>query len=269
VAGLAIALSLVAATLPAQKRAPGTTVWRLEGLRSSMCVHLLVDSATVADEFPSEFRLLHADQAEDLHPSLRSVLESQPDMASWIPSSFCLYYLDAIDAGAVRVASRNPQKSPMLGTWTVGAIERASGSRRDVALEVMTNSGRLQQVGGNAGLRMREIKINVGKVPGELDEPNVNGDDRYQLKVGKTLLIWDGHPAADSAKVEESVSRTWVTGGSGAEGKVTLSAQWRRGLIGSLRIEGKDAFARALKGSPTRFVGPLFHGGEGELTFSR
>jgi hypothetical protein len=235
-----------------------------------MCVHLLVDPSTVTGELPSEFRLLRADQAEDLHPSLRSVVESQPDFASWSPSSFCLYYLDAVDAGAVRVENRNPDKAPMFGVWTVGAIELASGSRRDVALQLMTNSGRLQQVGGNAGLRMREIRSTVGKVPPEfLDDTTVASDDRYQLKVGKTVLIWDGHPAADSVKVEKAVSREWVAGSNGVEGKVTLSAQWRRGLIGSLRIEGKDAFARALKGSPTRFVGPLYQGGEGELAFSR
>jgi hypothetical protein len=234
-----------------------------------MCVHLLVDSSTIADELPREFRLLRADQAEDLHPSLRTVVESQPDFAAWSPSSFCLYYLDAVAAGAVRVENRNPDKAPMLGVWTVGAIELASGSRRDVALELMTNSGRLRQVGGSAGLRMREIRSTVGKVPAEPDDTVVVGDDRYQLRVGKTVLTWDGHPAADSVKVEEAISHEWVAGSKGIAGKVTLSAHWRRALIGSLRVEGKGAFARALKGSPTRFVGPLYQGGGGQLAFSQ
>jgi hypothetical protein len=276
VVGLATALSLAGPSLPAQKNgAPDTVVWRLEGLRSGMCVHLLVDSATVAEDLPPEFQLLRADQAEDIHPSLRTVIESQPNFASWSPSSFCLYYLDAIDAGPVRVESSNPQKAPMLGMWTVGAIEVASGSRRDVALQLVTNSGRLQRAGGAAGVRIREIRSSVGKVPENQDEPEpvtpdrAEPDDRYQLKIGKTVLTWDGHPAADSTRMEEAISRHWVTSGREVAGKVTLSAQWRRALIGSLRIEGKDAFARALKGSPTRFVGPLYQGGAGELALSR
>jgi hypothetical protein len=157
----------------------------------------------------------------------------------------------------------------MLGVWTVGAIEVSSGSRRDVALELMTNSGRLQRAGGSAGVRLREVKSSVGKVP-DPEDSTVTNDDRYQLKVGKTVLTWDGHPAADSTKVDESISWSWVLASKGTEGKVTLAAPWRRALIGSLRIEGKDAFARALKGSPTRFVGPLYQGGEGgKLVFSK
>jgi hypothetical protein len=270
-AGLALALSLTGPTLPAQEdRDKDAVVWRLEGLRSAMCVQLLVDPSIVKGELPSEFRLLGASQSEDLHPALRTVVENQPDAGSWAPSSFCLYYLDAIDAGAVRVQTKNQEKITMLGVWTVGAIELSSGSRRDVALELLTNSGRLQQVGGSNGLRLREVSSSVGKVPEALeDTTNALDDDRYRLKVGKTVIIWDGHPVADSTKVNEAVSWSWVLGSTGAEAKVTLEGPWRRSLVGSLRIEGKDAFARALKTSPTRFVGPLYHGGEGELAFSR
>lgn len=266
-----MALSLAGPTLPAQSnRTPTALAWRLEGLRSGMCVQLLVDSAIVAEQLPREFRPLHADQADDLHPTLRTVIESQPNFGSWSPSSFCLYYLDAIVAGAVRVETSNQEKVTMLGVWTVGAIEVSSGSRRDVALELMTNSGRLERAGGSAGLPMREVKSSVGKVPEPEESTTVASDDRYQLKVGKTVLTWDGHPAADSTKVDEAISWSWVLASNGAEGKVTLAAPWRRALIGSLRIEGKDAFARALKGSPSRFVGPLYHGGEGgELAFSK
>jgi len=36
-------------------------------------------------------------------------------------------------------------------------------------------------------------------------------------------------------------------------------------MVGSLRIEGKDAMARALQASPIRYVGPSYEGGEGQL----
>jgi hypothetical protein len=34
-------------------------------------------------------------------------------------------------------------------------------------------------------------------------------------------------------------------------------------------VEGKDGLAKALQGSPVRFVGPLYRGGDGEVRFQR
>ena len=40
-------------------------------------------------------------------------------------------------------------------------------------------------------------------------------------------------------------------------------------MVGSLQVEGNDDFAKAIKASPIRFVGPALLGGGGELAFGR
>ena len=40
-------------------------------------------------------------------------------------------------------------------------------------------------------------------------------------------------------------------------------------MVGSLKVDGKDEFAKALKSSPTRFAGPAYHGGGGTISFER
>jgi hypothetical protein len=134
-------------------------------------------------------------------------------------------------------------------------------------LEVLTNSGRLERSGRLAGLNLRTTRSSVGVVPP--DEDGVpSGLDRYRLRIRKTQVIWDGRPATDSARSDAPLSREWraqARGGSWLSGKLTLSPQWTRAMIGSLKVEGKDDFARMLKASPIRFVGPGYYGGSGML----
>jgi hypothetical protein len=40
-------------------------------------------------------------------------------------------------------------------------------------------------------------------------------------------------------------------------------------MVGFLRVEGKDDFAKAIMASPIRFVGPARIGGGGEFAFGR
>ena len=48
---------------------------------------------------------------------------------------------------------------------------------------------------------------------------------------------------------------------------MTLSPSFSRAMVGALKIEGKDALAKALKASPTRFAGPAYWGGGGSVAF--
>ena len=47
--------------------------------------------------------------------------------------------------------------------------------------------------------------------------------------------------------------------------RLALTPEWTKGMAGSLRVEGDDDFAKAVKASPIRFVGPAVMGGRGEL----
>ena len=48
-----------------------------------------------------------------------------------------------------------------------------------------------------------------------------------------------------------------------AVGRVTLRPVYARSMVGALKVDGKDAFGKALKSSPTRFAGPAYQGGDG------
>lgn len=244
--------------------------WRLKGLHTGFCVQLLVDPASVASEVPRGYRALPASRSPDLHPALRNVIKSQPEFGSWSPSRLCLYFFDTVQVGSTVVRNKNPSKKPLLGFWTVGVAEVASGRPRDLLVDVLGNSGRLERFGKAGGVYVHEVESSVGKVPVVDREGIASTDDQYWIKFRGTEITWDGRLTADRARVQGALSSEWLTRGAQAgwvSGRLRLSPGWRRQMVGSLRVEGKNAFARALKASPIRFVGPLLQEGDGELSF--
>jgi hypothetical protein len=242
-------------------------------------VQLLVDSSTVARGLAPGLHPVRADQLPDLHPAIRGVVQTQPEYASWVPSKLCLYYFAGVDAGAARVHSKDSRKAPLLAAWTAAAAEVGSGTRRDVALEFVSGSGRLSRAAQGAGLNLVEARSVIGMVPFVSEEGLPSSDTRYQLKIGKTLITWDGRPVGDSTRVDEPIQTDWLARGRRSESgsrradwwhaRLLLAPAWSRGMAGSLRVQGKDAFAEALKASPIRFVGPVYSQGGGEIHFDR
>jgi hypothetical protein len=274
VAGLAFAALL--ALVPASARAQDgkdrkDKVWHLEELQRGFCVQFLVEPGMAAQQLGRGLRPLGTGDVDGLHPALRGVAERQPEFRSWVPSSLCLYYFGAVQADGQQVREKNPRKAPMLAFLTLAAADSQSGTRRDFALEVVTNTGRLERSGNVAGLDVRMARTSLGPVPATEDGAP-SGEDRLQLRLGKTQLIWDGRPAEDSTPAGGALVREWRAQGrrgGWVEGKLTLSPAWSRAMIGSLKVEGKDHFARMLKASPIRFVGPEYEGGAGSLEFGR
>jgi hypothetical protein len=256
---------------PASAQEDEGKVWRLDELHQGFCVQFLVEPAAMARQLPQGARTLPADGLAELHPALRNEIALQPEFAAWSPSQLCLYYFGRVDAGGMRVGSDNPRKAPLIGIWTVAAEDSASGRRQDIALELFTNSSRLESSGRVAGLDLREVRTTIGVVP-EDEEGRPSGEDRYTLRVGKTLITWDGRPAADSAPMPGPTAAAWraeARRGGWVNGVFTLSARMTGGMIGSLKVEGKDALAVMLKQSPMRFAGPWYHGGGGTLSLRR
>lgn len=278
--GLAACAGLRPTSSPAQdgRSQSNELVWQLQDLRSGFCVQLLVDSGTVARGLPPEFHPIRADQLSDLHPTLRGVVQNQPEYASWIPSKLCLYYFGDVDAGAARVQSKDSRKAPLLAAWTAAAAEVGSGTRRDVALEFVSGSGRLSRAAQRAGVNMIEARSVIGMVPFVSEEGVPSSDSRYQLKIGKTLITWDGRAVGDGTRVDKPIEADWLARGRRSEtsrridwwhARLLLTPAWSRGMAGSLRVQGNDDFAKVLRASPIRFVGPLFSEGRGELHFER
>jgi hypothetical protein len=235
-------------------------------------VQLLIDPAELDVDLPEDIRPLRADAVQSLSPPLQTVIANQPEFAAWSPSSICLFYMETVDVGPIRVSESNPNKVPMLGFWSIAAADTAGGTQRSFVLRLFTNSGRLERAGEMRGLNLRTVRSTVEVVSMEDDEAAVPVGTRYQFKLNKTLLTWDGRRVDDSTRTSEPYSSSWRTEskrGDRMAARVALTPQWTKAMVGFLRVEGKDDFAKAVMASPIRFVGPARIGGGGEFAFGR
>ncbi len=260
----------VAAPLAAQDDDRGTATWQIEGLRRGFCVQLLLDpSAEVLKSLPAGAHPLPASRASDLHPSLRGVIQGQPEFAAWSPSRLCLEAIDSLRTSESSLTNRNGRHPALFAIWTVAAADSA-GAAREVALGLFASSSHMIRSARLAGQAAQEARLTVGLVPGEDENGAPRTERRFQVKLDKTTITWDGHPAGDSTAVRAPVVMAWVAPaarGGLAKGQMSLDAAFSRAMAGSLKIDGKNDFAKALKGSPTRFVGPEYFGGTGVITF--
>jgi len=218
----------------------------------------------VSQEVRSGLRPLRADQDSSLHPALQSIIRDQAEFALWTPASLCLFYSDAIRLSGRRLGSKDSRKQRMLGYWAVAA-SGAGGVRQDMVLELFGTGGDLVRAAEMGKVKLREARSSVSKAAG-------SDHDLYDVTVGKTRLIWNGRAVGDTALAGQTIQAKWLTRGSSGtfwQVDATLRATSTRPLVGVLTIEGKDALAKALKASPTRFVGPVYLGGEGVLRFYR
>jgi hypothetical protein len=228
-------------------------------------VRFLVDPDAGAHELKQGFRLLRADQDATLHSALRQVVQSQPEFASWAPSSLCFYYTDAVQVGGRRIAEHNPRIAQMVGIWSLATVEQGSGARRDLVLDMYASRERLRAAAAANLIQLHEAEA------GFRPATDTSGTE-YRQTMGKTRLVWSGRTAGDSTRVEQPIVEIWeVPGARGVTWSVqlALSPAWARALVGSLRVEGKGDLAKALKASPIRFVGPFYRGGGGQLRFTR
>lgn len=270
--GLAALLATAAVPLEAQGAQSEAITWELGGLRSSFCVQLLLDpTSELLRDLPSGYHAVPASAAPNLHVSLRSVIEGQSEFAAWSPSRLCFTTVDAVRTKDFSLTDRSGRRPQMFALWTVLAVG-PSGTSQDVAIELFANSDRLIRSARQAGQEMREARLTIGKVPTEDENGVPSNEDRFQVKLGGTVVTWDGHLAGDSAAVAEPVQQTWVTVGarsSVATGSLALTPGRSQPMAGSLKVDGKNEFAKALRASPTRFAGPAYRGGDGKVIFGR
>jgi hypothetical protein len=228
-------------------------------------VRFLIEPRFATKELRDGFALLHADEDPTLHPALRQILKEQPELGVWSPSSLCFYHLDAVQLGKRRVAEKDSRKDQMLGVWSLATTEKGASSRRDLVLGLFASRGSLIRAAEGARVRLHEAQAAVSN-------PADTTADVYSVKIGKTLLVWNGRPAGDSTRVGQAIEESWSVRGVRAgvwNAGMVLSPTWSCPVIGSFRVEGKGDLAKALKSSPIRFVGPFYRGGGGEVRFSR
>lgn len=269
---LSLLVALAAVPLQAQDRESDATTWDLEGVRSAFCVQLLLDPASeLLHDLPAGWRAVPASADSNLHISLRGVIEGQTEYAAWSPSRLCFTTVDTIRTKEFSLADKSGRRPQLFGYWTVLAAG-PSGTPQHVALDLFANSDRLIRSARLAGQELHEARLTVGKVPAEDENGVPSSDDRLQVKLRGTVVTWDGRLAGESAAVAKAIEDTWsVAGmrGGVVTGSLTLSAAHSQPMAGSLKVDGKNELAKALRASPTRFAGPSFGGGTGKVTFAR
>ena len=268
----AAALAAVAGTLSAQGPVPDDKTWRLKGLRTAFCIQFLMDPASDAlEDLPQGYRPVPASEAAELHISLRSVVQEQAEFGGWSPSRLCFEAVDTVQTAEYTLADRSGRRPQLFGTWTVLAAA-PGGPAGDVALRLFANSDRLIRSARLAGQKVREARVAVGLVP-SVDEDGVpSSDERFQVKVGGTTITWDGPQTRERTAVRDPWAISWAATGARdgvVSGEVLLSPVSSRAMVGSLKVDGKDAFAKALRTSPTRFAGPAYQGGGGSISLRK
>jgi hypothetical protein len=269
---VATALAAISPTLSAQGPETAPRTWRLEGLHTAFCVQFLMDPASEAlKELPPGYHAVPASEVADLHVALRGVVEGQPEFGAWSPSRLCFDTADSVQTDEYTLSDHGGRHPQLFASWTVLAAA-PGGSAGDVALRLFTSSERLIRSARLAGHVVREARLAVGLVPTEDENGVPSSDKRFQMRAGKTTITWDGPPVRESAAVREPWRMSWTatgTRGDVVSGEVMLSPVSSRPMVGSLKVEGKDAFAKALRASPTRFAGPAYQGGGGSISLRK
>jgi hypothetical protein len=228
-------------------------------------VRFLIDPKRAAEDLKDGFQLVRADQDTTLHSALQQVIQGQPEFASWVPSTLCFYYTDAVQIGRQRIAEKNPRIAQMVGIWTLATVQQGTGVRRDIILDMYASRDRLRSAASTNLVPLHEAE--VGFTP-----PSDSSGTEYRQKIGRTQLVWNGKTTGEESRVEVAiVDAGQLPGLRGVtwDVRMALSPTWARPLVGSLRVEGKGDLASRLKESPIRFVGPFYHGGGVQLRFTR
>lgn len=183
-----------------------------------------------------------------------------------------MYYMQTVDVGSLTVTERDLEDVPMVGVWSLSAAEGPGNTVREVALRLFTNNGRLERAADLSGLDLRKVRTEVREIPNDNDASAPPIGILRTVRLNKTLLTWEGRQVDDSSQAQGALTHVWLARAKGrgtVTARLTLAPTWTKGMAGSLRVQGDDDLAEAVKASPIRFVGPAVLGGGGELAFGR
>ena len=272
VAGLLGALASPASAQQAPVPAGAGLVWLLRGVEFSACVDFLVDPAIAAKQLDSGYRIVSAGAFTPLSPALRREITSDSAYAGWVPSRLCVHESQSISVGDRLFTPTDSGGRESVGYWGIAATRTDGAPRQDqwFAVKLWTGDWHIQKPTELAYVPLSVFKRSLAPVPETTRW-------RYQVKIGKTTLSWDGElvgrdstaaPADAPAALQANLIfdgqrhiRWW--------GTLTADPRWMRYLPGLFRVEGKDDLAKALKASPIRMFGPMYWGGEVRVAFSR
>ncbi|HDH02762.1 MAG TPA: hypothetical protein ENH15_00775 [Actinobacteria bacterium] len=232
------------------------------------CIDFLMDSTAAIEQVrkvDESYLVVPVGQYARLNPALGALVGRRPEYAPWIPASVCIITADTVTVGDRTVTDDDPEKRPMVGFWGIAAKPADEPYADSVmAVPVMfTNDRDVTKSSSLGKLKLDKVKEDRG------DSQDTPGDRFYHVRVKKADIHWTGHMAGTPAPAEP---RRWTLMFKGHRSSFwmadfRLEPGEQQFVVGSLRIEGKDDLAQALKGSPIRMQGPAFWGGVGRVAF--
>ena len=242
--------------------------WILAGLRTGYCIDFLMDSTAATKQVrkvDKGYLVVPAGNYLRLNPALDALVGRRPEFAQWIPASLCIITADTMTVGGRTVTDDDPEQRQMVGFWGIAArpADELLSDTVMVVRVLFTSNHRIDRNSELDGLKVDTVDEDRG------DMPDTPGDRFYHVRVKKTDIHWAGHMAGSPM---ESEPRRWTLMFKGTKNSswladVRLEPEQQQYFVGSLRIQGKDDLAKAMKASPMRMQGPAFWGGAGRFEF--
>jgi hypothetical protein len=240
--------------------------WETGPLKAGWCVQFLMEPKRASKDLARGYEVVAVHESEGWHPALRRAAESDPAYAPWVPARVCQLLFDTVWVGG-RHYERGSKNSPVgLAFWEVAARRSPGpGGAPGVARLLATNSGDLQRRMEGEFIPLRLAQLTVAPIEGRQDQ-------RFELKLDRTIITFEGHPVPDSTPQTSEVRYTLAMDGERMMRwtiEVRLDPTNAVSFPGGLRFHGKGDLLQALARSPIRMVGPVFSGGRGAVTFAR
>lgn len=243
--------------------------WILRGVEFSACVDFLMDPVLASKQLAQGYRVVAAGSFDALAPVLRQEVTRDSVLLGWVPAQICFIESPTITAGdAVLSPDKKMGTREVVGYWAIAATRLGATAGLDqwYAATLWTNDWHVKK-------RTEAVFIPVSVIKHSLTPVPESTHHRFSVKVGKTVLSWDGELVGrDSTESTESrQANLALVGQRDIHWAATVSSrpEWTRNVPGVFRVEGKDDLAKALKASPIRMFGPMFWGGDARVEFSR
>ena len=266
---LAALVALLAVPGRAEAQAGGAPVfsWVVTDLKMGICVDFLIDPAVARGLVPEGYRVVPATHSTGLSPIVAREIAGDSVHLAWIPSRYCVLEGASVTAGDQFVTSGKDSVPVMLAYWGIAADRNEGEPRFDqlFALQFWTSDWHVQKPSQDAFIQVATLKRSLTKVPESIN-------DRYEIRMGKTSISWEGQLRRDSTAVTTPLAAPLLYVGLRAihfSASVTGQPAWSRNPAGVLQVTGKDDLAQAMQASPIRHFGPVFWGGNARVDFSR
>jgi hypothetical protein len=260
-------LALVA--VPAAAQAPSAPVFSMavKDVTLAVCVDFLMAPAIAAEKLPEGYRVIPASHYSRLSPYLTRIIGSDSAQRAMIPASYCVIEGASVTAGDQFITDGGAANPVLLAYWGIAAARNDGDNHFDelFAVQFWTSDWHIQKPAQSNFIQISTLKRSLVRLP-------ESENDRYEVKMGKTVLSWDGQLKRDSVATTAPLEASLLyIGQRSIRFTAAVSGQpaWSRSPAGVFRVVGKDDLAKAMQASPIRQFGPIYWGGDARVDFSR